>query len=217
MQKSTTNVLDSARELRRRYAIWRGVATDAESRGYNTTDRILLTFDDYGTAKNIHGILDVLAKEQARAFFFIKGKWVLESKENAELVKEIEAQGHWVGSHSYNHVRLDQQTDETIQTELKKGLQTKIMRPPYGAYDKRVRKIAHSLGFKIAYWTIDSFDWKGISAQEIQQNVLPNLHKGACILMHLNTPHTLEALPGLIAGIKERGFELCHDGTEINV
>jgi peptidoglycan/xylan/chitin deacetylase (PgdA/CDA1 family) len=104
-----------------------------------------------------------------------------------------------------------------VAMEMKKGLQTKIMRPPYGSYDKRVRKIVHSLGFKIAYWTIDSFDWRGISAKEITWNVVPNLHKGACILMHLNAPHTLEALPAIIAGIRERGLELCYDGTEISV
>jgi hypothetical protein len=35
--------------------------------------------------------------------------------------------------------------------------------------------------------------------------------------MHLNAPHTLEALPAIIAGIRERGLELCYDGTEISV
>jgi peptidoglycan/xylan/chitin deacetylase (PgdA/CDA1 family) len=59
-------------------------------------------------------------------------------------------------------------------------------------------------------------DWKGISAAEIRKNVLPKLHKGACVLLHLNTPHTLEALPGLIAGIRERGYELCFEGNEVS-
>jgi peptidoglycan/xylan/chitin deacetylase (PgdA/CDA1 family) len=215
MKLNSIKSSNTIHELRRRYAQWRSVATNAEARSYNGTKRILLTFDDYGTPENIRGILDVLAREGVKAFFFINGEWVEKSKKNALLIKEIEQQGHWIGSHSYNHVRLDELSNAEIERQLRQGLQTKIMRPPYGAYNPQIRKIAQGLGFKISYWTVDSFDWKGISAAQIKENVLPKIHKGACVLMHLNTAHTLEALPGLITGIRERGFELCHDGSEI--
>jgi peptidoglycan/xylan/chitin deacetylase (PgdA/CDA1 family) len=197
-----------------RYALMRLGITFKESRAYNTTKRVLLTFDDDGERKNIYGILDVLERENVKALFLLTGSWALTHQ---DIVENIRARGHWVGSHSYDHIPLNEQDDKTIAQQLQKGLRTEIMRPPYGAYDARVRKVVHSLGFKIAYWTIDSLDWKGVSATEIQKNILPKLHKGACILMHLNTPHTLEALPGLIAGIRKRGFELCYDGTEIRL
>lgn len=216
MQNILSRIAPSWLRFPSKYGLWRMKITYEESRGYNTTDRVLLTFDDDGTPENIQGILAVLAKEKIKAFFFIKGDWAAANKQNARLIQEIREQGHWVGSHSYDHIRLDRLSKDEIRQQLQKGLRTEFMRPPYGAYDSRVRKVVHELGFKISFWTIDSFDWKGISAIEIQKNVLSKMHKGACVLMHLNAPHTLEALPAIIAGIRERGFEICYDGTEIN-
>src|SRR6476659_323513 len=141
-----------------RYSLLRKGVTFKESRAYNTTGRVLLTFDDYGTRENIDGILALLKREHVKALFLLTGEWALK---HPDIIGKIEAQGHWVGSHSYHHMYLDRLSDEKVADEMKRGLQTKIMRPPYGSYDKRVRKIVHSLGFKIAYWTIDSFDWRG--------------------------------------------------------
>jgi len=203
-----------------RYAILRayarrrlGIRRD-EALTYNTTKRIMLTFDDYGTEANIRSILTLLRKERIRAFFFIQGDW---AQTHPELVELITREGHWLGNHSYSHARLSDLPDDELQKELANGLQTKVMRPPYGAYNNHVRQIAKTHGFRISFWTIDSWDWKGITAKEIERIVLAQLHPGACILLHLNADHTLEALPGLIAGIRTQGYELCSDGTEVAI
>lgn len=185
-----------------------------ESHCYNATDRVLLTFDDYGDADTISGILAVLKREQVKAFFFLEGEW---ADQNQDLVEKIRQAGHWIGNHTYSHPHLLDLTEDEVEDEISRGLRTEIMRPPYGEFNDKVRDIAARHGFKIGVWTVDSLDWKGLSVEEIYENVLPNLHPGACILLHLHPPHTLAALPGLIAGIRERGYELCHDGTEIQV
>jgi peptidoglycan/xylan/chitin deacetylase (PgdA/CDA1 family) len=198
--------------LPRRYARWRLGVTHEEAHSYNITDRVLLTFDDYGSETTVRGVLDILEKEGVKAAFFLQGDW---SGENPELVQEVTQRGHWLGNHSYSHPQLDTLSDEGVRSELHRGLESNLLRPPYGAYNDHIRQIAAQYGFKISFWTIDSWDWRGLSAKQMQRLILPRLHKGACILLHLNAPNTLEALPGLIAGIRARGYELCHTGTEI--
>ena len=57
-------------------------------------------------------------------------------------------------------------------------------------------------------WERDSLDWKGISAQEIQQRVLKNVRSGSIILFHNAAEHTPEALPGIIEALQADGYTI---------
>ena len=59
-----------------------------------------------------------------------------------------------------------------------------------------------------ALWDVDSLDWKGISAQEIQQRVLKNVRSGSIILFHNAAEHTPEALPGIIEALQANGYTI---------
>lgn len=201
-------------KLAKTYSLLRIRPTFQEARAYNATNSILLTFDDYGDKDTIEALLVILKKYNVRAVFFLIGTW---ANKNNELVMKIKKEGHWIGNHTASHKKLKTLSDNEIEKEITNGLKSQLLRPPFGAYNNRVRKITNKLGYKIAFWTIDSEDWKGISALEIQKNVLCNLHFGACVLMHINGAHTLESLPGIITGIREQGFDLCCTGKEISL
>ena len=49
-------------------------------------------------------------------------------------------------------------------------------------------------------------DWKGLSAAEIVERVVPNAKSGDIILFHNNSDHVLDALPLVIMGLKNKGF-----------
>ena len=57
-------------------------------------------------------------------------------------------------------------------------------------------------------WERDSLDWKGISAQEIQQRVLKNVRSGSIIPFHNAAEHTPEALPGIIEALQAEGYTI---------
>ena len=59
-----------------------------------------------------------------------------------------------------------------------------------------------------AIWDRDSLDWKGISAQEIQERVLKNVRSGSIILFHNAAEHTPEALPGIIEALQANGYTI---------
>ena len=57
-------------------------------------------------------------------------------------------------------------------------------------------------------WDVDSLDWKGISAEEIQQRVLKNVRSGSIVLFHNAAEHTPEALPRILSELRDRGYEI---------
>lgn len=192
------------------YANWRGGNTLAERKAYNSTDQILLTFDDYANPAIIDQFLDILSKNNVKAAFFVLGSW---ARDNRETIEKLKASGHFVGNHSTNHPRLRKLSDDQIQQEIMNGEPSTLLRPPYGDCDARVRGIALKLGYKLALWTIDSEDWRDIPVQSIIDRVIRELHPGACILLHLNGKQTLTALPVLIGAIRSSGSTLWNGGN----
>ena len=187
------------------YADYRIGATEAEKRCHKKTDSILLTFDDYGTAEEVHDILATLRDRQVKGMFFVQGDW---AAKHPELVEEIVKAGHILGNHTYSHQTLRGASETTIRSEISGGMPGPWLRPPQGRYDKYVREIAAELGYAICYWTIDSRDWTGASAEQMRHTILSELHDGAVVLFHLHGAHTRELLPSLIDDIRTQGYQL---------
>lgn len=187
------------------YADYRIGATEAEKHCYKTSDTVLLTFDDYGTDDEVHDILRILKDKDVKGMFFLQGDW---GSEHPELVREIADAGHTTGNHTVTHKVLRGEPEGVVRQEISDGLPGPWFRPPQGRYDKRIRRIAASLGYAICYWTIDSRDWTGASAQEMRHTILTELHPGAVVLFHLHGTHTRELLPSLIDDIRAKGLTL---------
>src|SRR6185312_10127277 len=187
------------------YADWRIGATLAEKLCHKQSDSILLTFDDYGDRRQITAILDVLAREEVKAVFFLESRW---AEAHPELLALIQAAGHVIGNHTYSHPNLLKLSDRDIETEIKKGLPSQWRRAPMGRYNARVRAIANRLGYQMCYWTIDSRDWKGTSEATMRHTIRSELAPGAVILFHLHGRHTAAALPAIIRDIRATGYHL---------
>ncbi|MDW7675954.1 MAG: polysaccharide deacetylase family protein, partial [Bacillota bacterium] len=83
-------------------------------------------------------MLEVLETKEAKATFFLSGKWV---EKNQELVKEIAAKGHEIGNHGYSHPHPDQLSIEQNIEEIQKTetaiegvirVKTNLYAPAYG-------------------------------------------------------------------------------------
>lgn len=187
------------------YADRRIGATEAEKRCHKTSDSVLLTFDDYGTAAEVQDILSTLRHKKVRGMFFVQGDW---AEKAPKLVEAIGQEGHILANHTYSHQVLRGAPEELVRSEIGRGLPGPWLRPPQGRYDKKVRAIAAQMGYAICYWTIDSRDWTGASAEEMRHTILSELHPGAVVLFHLHGAHTRELLPSLIDDIRAKGYQL---------
>lgn len=181
-----------------------------------TQDKVVaLTFDAGSDAGHTQEILDILEAAGIKATFFLTANWL---DAYPELGAAIVARGHAIGNHTKSHPHLTQLTDEEIRAELSAteqaaqtacGRTTKpFFRPPFGEYDDRVAGVIGQAGYSyMIMWTIDSLDWKMISADELVSRVVDNIEPGAIVLMHVGSQtNEPDALPRIISQLKDQGY-----------
>jgi len=179
---------------------------------------VQITFDDAGTPQQVRGILRVLRKQNVRAMFFPGGYF---AQFNPGLIGKITRQGHLLGNHTYGHEDLTRLSNNRIRSEITRGVQgttsPMLLRAPYGAgsFDPRIQRIAGSMGYQLCDWTVDTRDWAGASAKQIvkrvsygEAGVTPPVEKNGVILLHMQAPHTVKALPGVIQAVLDKGLRL---------
>lgn len=182
-----------------------------------TNNKIALTFDDCNNRANMEEILNILFEENVKATFFVTGDTI---ERYPDMLSKIVDNGNSIGNHSYSHSDFTVMTYEEIKEEVEKteeaikkltGKSTKPMfRPPYGRFNDEVINILGDLGFTdFVYWSIDTRDWSGISADDITYEVLSNAKPGAIVLMHASygAKNTPAALPEIIKGLRDKGYE----------
>ncbi len=177
---------------------------------------LALTFDATWGHTYTASLLEKLRKYNIKATFFISGIWI---EAYPEDFRKIYEEGHDIGNHSYKHPLMLELTEEEIYKEINHTEQLSqniinadciFFRFPYGNSNKDLIKFVGKIGFIPIKWTIDSMDWKEISAEEICRNVIQSndIGNGAIVLMHNGGKHTVEALDLIIPALKEMGYEL---------
>jgi len=175
--------------------------------------KIAITFDAaYGSEETLE-ILNILKEKNVAATFFLVGFWV---EKYPELVKELDAAGIEIGSHSNTHPYMSKLTAEQIKIELQTsmnlitnitGKPVTIFRPPYGDYNDTLINECDKLNLKTIQWSVDSLDWKGLNTSQMLSRITPDISGGGIILFHNNSEHIVEALPVIIDTLKEQGYE----------
>ena len=175
--------------------------------------QIAISFDAAWGNEDTQKLIDILAKYNVKATFFLVGSWV---DNYPESVKALADAGHSIQNHSNTHPYLTQLSSDEVKSEIGKcnekvkkitGTAPILIRPPYGDYNANVITTIDSMGMYTIQWSIDSLDWQGISADEIYNNVTKNVKNGDIILFHNAAEHTPEALPRILEKFQSEGFE----------
>ncbi len=192
-------------------------ATDRQLPIYNVQrDQKLLSisFDAAWGAEDTDTLIEILDKYQVRATFFVVGDWV---DRYPEEVKKLADAGHEVMNHSDTHPYLTQCDQQTIIDEITAcnekiaaitGVTPTLIRCPYGDYNDQVIETIRSLGMEPVQWSVDSLDWKELSAPEITDRVLGQVDSGSIVLFHNAALHTPEALPGILESLLSEGYTI---------
>lgn len=178
--------------------------------------KIAISFDAAWGAEDFQKIMEVLDKHQIRTTFFMTGEWV---EKYPECVKMLVEKGHDLGNHSATHPDMTQLSKEKqkeqilgVHNAVKEltGYEMELFRPPYGAYNNEVVRTCYELGYYPVQWSVDSLDWKDLSASEIINKVCNHkaLANGAIILCHNGAKHTAEALDEMLTNLKNQGYEI---------
>lgn len=177
---------------------------------------VCFTFDISWGEKTLPLVLAVLEEYQVPASFFLSGPWALQ---HPEAVKEIARKGHEIASHGERHINLSEHPKAVVKENIYKAHQALLsivervypyFRPPNGDYDDLVIDTARELGFETVIWSVDSLDWKNPGVDYMVNRVLEKAFPGAIILCHASdsSKEIHRALPGMIRGLRAKGFRL---------
>lgn len=150
---------------------------------------VALTFDDGPDRVYTPQVLDILKAKRVKATFFLIGKRI---EEEPDIAGRIASEGHAVGNHTYSHPELTS-ASPSLPEELTKAREAMaalgmsdngLFRPPYGAAEPSLVEQAANLNYRIAMWSVDSLDWRGLSKAEVVRNVSGYVVPGSVILQH---------------------------------
>ncbi len=171
----------------------------------------VFTFDDGPrTTSQAVRVLDWLARNEVKALLFPSGRW---ARDHAELLARARADGHLVCNHGTNHLNLTLLPDAKVEEELLGGAghgTCALFRPPLMGYSPRVEAVATRLGYRSFLWDVDTRDWEGLPAADLENLVLTRVFPGAVILFHLHGAHTEEALPRIAKQLRDAGYKLSY-------
>jgi peptidoglycan/xylan/chitin deacetylase (PgdA/CDA1 family) len=179
---------------------------------------VVLTFDDGPWPGNTPRVLKALADQCTKALFFPIGKhagW------HPEIMKEVAAAGHTVGTHTWSHKDLSRLTQQEAEEEFEKGVAAvsiALGNKPVDAFFRfptlrnppDMMKYLAQRNVAIFSTDFDSFDFKMRRPEQVVKSVMTKLekHGKGIILMHDFQHATSEALPEILKKLKEGGYKV---------
>jgi len=183
----------------------------------NSTDRVLLTFDDGPHPEVTDQVLVLLKKHNVKAVFFIPGRRIARAP---YLLSRIIKDGHEIGNHSYIHSRdkqplLIHYIKDLIkcQREIERysGMKPKLFRPPKGIISPTTLLSSVIVGLRTITWSLDVRDWQCKSKNDAvtaSWKLLQMVKAGDIILLHDDNPCVIDILEIILPELKKRGLNI---------
>lgn len=169
-------------------------------------------------------LIDILLQTQTPATMFLTGLWIKDYPVETRFLANNSL--FELGNHSYSHPTFDgvcyglpQMGPLTMEDEidvtqelLKKytGVDNKYFRFPGGCVSSRALNYLRSEGIETVHWDTVGGDGFNYNTDQIVHNVIDHVQNGSIIVLHMNgapnDPKTAEALPEIIATLKNRGY-----------
>ena len=187
-------------------------------RGNPSRPEIALTFDDGPHPRDTTGVLDVLARHNVRATFFLIGEQV---ERHARLVKQIHDGGHQIGIHCYRHkpfpledgnqLRVQLDRTRTVIAEACQSSASAMMdvRPPYGLFSAKMIPMFAEWKYRLVMWNCIPPHYLQPLKWTILQ-VLDASIPGSIIVLHDGHGHGTKAAHAVelvLPRLKSQGFE----------
>lgn len=174
---------------------------------------IAMTFDDGPHPTNTPKLLDMLKARNIRATFFVVGT---NAKRYPALLRRMVAEGHEIGNHTVTHITLTRASDAGVLSELQgchdailsaTGVAPRVMRPPGGASNDRVRALAYNnFGYPTIMWSVDPEDWKRPGVGVVTSRLVNGASSGGILLAHDIHAPTITAMPDTLDRLLSKGY-----------
>ncbi|PFF18036.1 chitooligosaccharide deacetylase [Bacillus anthracis] len=188
----------------------------------NTREKIVaLTFDDGPHPVFTPQILDILAKYNAKATFFVAVNKV--KRFPAIIIREVKER-HEIANLTYNHIYNENITAAKLTSELNQtdevikkitGYKPTLYRPVGGLHNELIINTAIQNGKLVILWSWyqDPQVWRSPAASKISKHIIKGVQPGNIILLHdwngsefSETCQTVEALESILIHLKNNGY-----------
>lgn len=175
--------------------------------------KIALTFDD-GPTEFTPLFMDILKNHDVKATFFCIGKQI---EKHPEIFKQIIAEGHEIGSHTYRHShangffstkKIIKEIEKNDQVIRKFGVKTMLFRPPFGITNPNIAKAIFKTGKKSIGWNVRSFDTAISDENKILRRITKKLSPGSVILMHDTSEKSANVLQELLLILQREDYKM---------
>lgn len=186
----------------------------------NSNEKVIyLSFDAGYENGTTESILDTLKKHNAKAQFFVVESYI---RNNPDLIKRMEKEGHLVCNHSKNHPSMAQIRDfnkfkselisvEDAYKEVTGKDMPKYFRPPMGKFSEQSLKYTQDLGYSSIFWSFAYVDWyndKQPTHEYAKEKIYSRTHPGAIVLLHPNSKTNTEILDEVLTHWEQGGYKL---------
>ncbi len=183
--------------------------------------RLALTFDDGPNDPHTLHLLDVLARHNVHATFFMIGSFV---EQWPAIARAVAAAGHAIGNHTHTHPNLIFRHGSVVRRELQACeraldnagvVRAGLFRPPHGGRTPTVLRTARDMGLEPIMWSVTAWDWNPHSPEKIARLVQRQVLGGDVILLHDGGHHrvgvdrsaSVRATDLIIQRYKGEGYE----------
>ena len=185
---------------------------------------VVLTFDDGPEPATTPRVLDALARECARASFFLLGRNALA---HPMLARRELSEGHTVAHHTFSHPLLDRMSVSAAEAEIERGFaavdqalyvrsehapRTPFFRFPGFASSPALLERLERRGITVFGADLWASDWNRMSPNQELALVLGRIeaNRGGIVLLHDTQPRTAAMLPALLRALKARDYHIVH-------
>ena len=183
---------------------------------------LALTIDDGPHPSLTPRVLNQLRQRNVKATFFLIGEQV---KMYPGIVRQMLADGHEIGNHTYTHATLTRLSDAGVTREIDSataavveatgGYRPHVFRPPGGAFTTRQREwLRRDYGMPTIMWSVDPRDWQIRNTAHVQQQMIAGARPGGILLCHDIHATTVAALPTVVDTLLNRGFRFVTVGSD---
>jgi peptidoglycan/xylan/chitin deacetylase (PgdA/CDA1 family) len=185
--------------------------------GDESRHEIAITFDDGPHLKDTPEVLEMLAKHNIPATFFLVGRYV---EQYPNLVRQIHQNGHQLGIHCFRHLPFPLENLAALRTQLDRTRNAiaetcgiapetiRVLRPPYGAFTPKILSQLTAWGYHLVLWNNIPPHWMQPLNWTVNQ-VLEQTIPGSVIVLHDGHGHgtkVAQILDNIVPALKAQGY-----------